>query len=419
VRRAVFLDRDGVLNHAVVRNGKPYPPASAAEVRIFEDGAESLQKLRAAGYLLIVVSNQPDIARGRATAESVSAIHEKLREVLPIDEIYICAHDESDQCLCRKPRPGLLLRAAETHRINLSGSFLIGDRWRDIEAGAAAGCRTVLLDRAYDEQSPSSAPDIRLGSLTEAARWILTHSLPAVEPPPPVSQLRVKIFADGADRQSMLEMLQAPWIRGFTTNPTLMRKAGIAGYEAFARDILGEIRTHPVSLEVFSDEFDDMERQARRIAEWGDNAYVKIPVTNTRGEPAYPLIRRLTRDGLKLNVTALMTLGQVRATTEALDGTQGAFVSVFAGRIADTGRDPVPLMAESVGIVSGTRIELIWASPRELLNLFQAEAVGCHCITMTSDLLNKLPIIGKNLDEFSLDTVKMFRNDAVQAGFEL
>ena len=235
-----------------------------------------------------------------------------------------------------------------------------------------------------------------------------------------IADLKIKLFADGADKTAMLDLYRNPSIRGFTTNPTLMRKAGIADYEAFARDILSEIRDRPISLEVFADEFDEMERQARLIASWGPNVYVKIPVTNTRREPALELIHRLSHAGIRLNITALLTLDQVRDVAAALAGGAASNVSVFAGRIADTGRDPVPLMAKAVEMVSvHPGMELIWASPRELLNIFQADAIGCHIITATSDVLQKLALVGKDPDEYSLDTVKMFYSDAVKSGFKV
>jgi transaldolase len=235
-----------------------------------------------------------------------------------------------------------------------------------------------------------------------------------------LADLKVKIFADGADRGGMLELYSNPMIKGFTTNPTLMRAAGIADYEAFARDIVRAIPDRPISLEVFSDDFAEMEQQARRIKSWGENVYVKIPVTNTRGESSVPLIRSLAEAKVKQNVTALMTLAQVRDVAEALRHGPPACVSVFAGRVADTGRDPVPLMAAAVEMLAPyPQLELIWASPRELLNIFQADAIGCQIITVTHDLLRKLALVGKDLDEYSLDTVKMFRNDAVKAGFQL
>lgn len=236
----------------------------------------------------------------------------------------------------------------------------------------------------------------------------------------PLSELRVKIFADGADRAGMLEMYPNPLIKGFTTNPTLMHKAGISDYAVFARDILAEINDRPISFEVFSDEFDEMERQARLISLWAKNVYVKIPVSNTRQESSIDLIRELVSAGIQLNVTAMMTLDQVREVSAALGGGPHAYVSVFAGRVADTGRDPVPHMAAAVELVNAYRnIELIWASPRELLNIFQADAIGCHVITVTNDILKKLNLVGKDLREYSLDTVKMFYDDARKAGFTL
>ena len=199
-----------------------------------------------------------------------------------------------------------------------------------------------------------------------------------------------------------------------------MRKAGISDYRAFAHEVLAAIPDRPISFEVFSDEFDEMERQAREIATWGEHVYVKIPVTNTKREPAYDLIHRLSHAGVKVNVTAIMTLEQVRDVVDALKGGAPSNVSVFAGRIADTGRDPVPLMTEAVEILRAEpKAELIWASPRELLNIFQADAIGCHIITVTHDILKKLPLVGKNLDDYSLDTVKMFYDDARAAGFSL
>jgi len=235
-----------------------------------------------------------------------------------------------------------------------------------------------------------------------------------------IDDLKVKIFADGADKAGMLEMNAKPYIRGLTTNPTLMRRAGIHDYRAFAKEVLGDIRDKPISFEVFSDDFPEMERQAMEIAGWGGNVYVKIPVTNTRREAAYALVGKLSKAGVKVNVTALMTLEQVRAVVDVLDANVPSYISVFAGRVADTGRDPVPLIASAlVAMQSRSHAELIWASPRELLNIFQADAIGCHVITVTNDLLKKLSLVGYDLDDYSLDTVRMFREDAVAAGFHL
>lgn len=232
--------------------------------------------------------------------------------------------------------------------------------------------------------------------------------------------LRIKIYADGADLGGMLAMYADPRIAGFTTNPTLMRKAGVRDYERFAREVLEHIPDRPISFEVFADEFDEMERQARQIAAWGENVNVKIPITNTRGDSTVGVIKRLSEDGIAVNITAIMTIEQVRAVAAALTPRSSAIVSVFAGRIADTGRDPVPHMRACIEALSEhPRAALLWASPREILNLLQADDVGCHIITMTNDLLAKMAAIDKDLGEFSLETVKMFRNDAEAAGYTL
>ncbi|MBM3777949.1 MAG: transaldolase [Acidimicrobiia bacterium] len=237
---------------------------------------------------------------------------------------------------------------------------------------------------------------------------------------PALETLRVKLFADGADLKVIATMAADPRISGFTTNPTLMRKAGVSDYAGFAREMLAIVPDRPISFEVFSDDFDEMERQALEIASWGSNVFVKVPVTNTAAESAAPLIARLSAAGVQLNVTALMTVEQVELVTEALAPATPAFVSVFAGRIADTGRDPMPIMRRSVAVLGARpRAELIWASPRELLNIFQADEVGCHVITATSDILGKLGVVGRDLTQYSLDTVEMFRRDAVAAGFTI
>ena len=235
-----------------------------------------------------------------------------------------------------------------------------------------------------------------------------------------VSDLKVKLFADGAEKASMLELYANPAIQGFTTKPTLMRKAGIADYEAFAKDILTVISDRPISFEVFADDAAEMERQARRIAAWGDNVFVKIPVTNTKRESCSALIRTLASDGIKVNVTAILTIPQVAEVVEALAGGAPSYVSVFAGRIADTGVDPVPMMAEAVDMLRPHRqMELIWASPRELLNVFQADCIGCHVITATPDILKKLSLVGKDQADYSLETVQMFAGDAAKSGFSI
>ena len=235
-----------------------------------------------------------------------------------------------------------------------------------------------------------------------------------------LKDLKVKIFADGADKPIMLEMNAQPHIKGLTTNPTLMAKAGVRDYEAFARDVLQHITQKPLSLEVFSDDIAEMEREARKVSSWANNVYVKIPVTNTKGESTCSLVRRLTGSGIKVNVTAIMTLAQVRDVVLSLEPGVPANVSVFAGRVADTGVDPVPLMSAAIAMAAMRPLaEVIWASPRELLNIFQADQIGCHIITVTHDILKKLQMVGYNLDAYSLDTVKMFRQDAVESGFRI
>lgn len=239
-------------------------------------------------------------------------------------------------------------------------------------------------------------------------------------PTPSCDRLQVKVFADGAEIEGILQMAQNPLIKGFTTNPTLMRKAGIADYRAFALEVLASVKDRPISFEVFSDEFDEMEAQAMEIASWGANVNVKIPVTNTRREFAGPLLSRLSRAGVALNVTAIMTNDQVQRIMDALGGSAPVFISVFAGRVADTGRDPLPIMRDAVAqMKQRPNAELIWASPRELLNIFQADEIRCHIITVTNDILKKLDGVGKDLDQFSLETVEMFRNDAVKAGYRI
>jgi transaldolase len=235
-----------------------------------------------------------------------------------------------------------------------------------------------------------------------------------------LQKLSTKIFADGADFDSIVRLSANPLVKGFTTNPTLARNAGVKNYEEFGRKLLAAVPEHPVSLEVFADDFPEMERQAHAIATWGRNVNVKIPITNTRREFSGDLIQRLSADGIVLNVTAIMTLEQVRRVAQALDPKTPAIVSVFAGRIADTGVDPVPLMTEAVRLLSERpKAELLWASPRELLNIFQADSIGCHIITVTRDVIAKLDLVGKDLDQYSLETVEMFRKDAVAAGFTI
>lgn len=230
---------------------------------------------------------------------------------------------------------------------------------------------------------------------------------------------KVKVFADGADRVSISQLVADPVIEGFTTNPTLMKQAGVTEYLTFAREITEMVAPRPLSLEVFSDEFDEMKRQAKILAKLGSNVNVKIPITNTRQESSLDLVKELVREGVRVNVTALFTLKQVEQTIKAIEGGPNSYVSVFAGRIADTGIDPLPILIRSLEFLASTSHELIWASPREVFNIVQADQIGCHIITVTHDLIKKLSIIGKNLEEYSLDTVKMFARDAMAAGYRI
>lgn len=235
-----------------------------------------------------------------------------------------------------------------------------------------------------------------------------------------LNDLKTKIFADGADKAGMLNMYRNPIVKGFTTNPSIMRRAGITDYVAFAQEMVRLIPDRPISFEVFSDDFDEMYEQALQIGSWGNHVYVKIPVTNTRAEQAYDLIKSLAKKNIKMNVTALFTLDQVYDVTESLSAAPSSYISVFAGRIADTGRDPLPIMKTAVDIMRPyPQLELIWASPRELLNIFQADDIGCHIITVTNDIINKLNLIGKDLDLFSVETVKMFYEDAKAAAYTI
>jgi transaldolase len=425
-RRAVFLDRDGVLNEPVIRDGRPFPPQNAEDLVVCSGARDALEALRAAGFALICVTNQPDVARGTTSHAAIDAIHARLRAELPLDDIIVCPHDDADGCACRKPKPGLVHEGARRHGIDPTSSYLVGDRWRDIEAGVAANCRTIFVDRGYAERAPSVRPDARVANIVEAATWIIadarstmhdTASTPLVSS---VKELRIKLFADGADLDGITALAANRLIAGFTTNPTLMRKAGITDYAGFGRKALDIVGDRPISFEVFADEPREMLRHARELASWGKNVYVKIPVTDTKGTSMAPVVRELTADGVRLNVTALMTEEQVTEVCTSLAGTPGAYVSVFAGRVADTGRDPMPLMRRNAAICDDMpNVELIWASPRELLNVFQADAAGVHVITATHDILAKLELVGKDLGMYSRETVIMFYKDALAAGFTL
>jgi transaldolase len=435
VRAAVFLDRDGVLNDVVPdpRSGSCESPADASEVRLVPGAADAVRRLRAAGYTVVVVSNQPGAAKRLTTRAALDTVHNAVVRALDADGASIdvwryCFHhpDAGDACDCRKPEPGLLVDAAQELGVDLRASWMVGDSDSDVEAGQRAGCRTALVlnPRSAHRRNGTQA-DVSVSTLADAARAILGGAPASTAARfsrvgSVLDSLRTKIFADGADLETILRLAENPRLRGFTTNPSLMWKAGLTDYAEFAQRLLAAITDRPVSFEVFADDEGEMRRQAHRIAGWGDNVYVKIPVSTTSGEPTAPLVRELTQSGIKLNVTALMTSRQVEAMATALDGGAPSIVSVFAGRIADAGVDPLPIMRESLAILAPVpSAELLWASPREVLNLVQASEIGCHIITMTNDLLPKLDGLGKDLDQFSLETVKMFHEDAVAAGFTL
>lgn len=235
-----------------------------------------------------------------------------------------------------------------------------------------------------------------------------------------LNKLNIKIFSDGANLAEMIQMSKLDYIQGLTTNPTLMRKSGIVNYEKFAKEVLNVISTKPISFEVFSDEISEMKEQATKIAGWGENVYVKIPVSNTKGEKTLKLVNELGKEGIKVNVTAVMTSEQVEEINSQLSLKVPSYISIFAGRIADTGQNPLPIVSQSLKIVSDNKsAEVIWASPRELLNIFQANEVGCHVITATNDILKKLSLVGKDLNQYSLETVEMFHKDAIEAGFQI
>ena len=235
-----------------------------------------------------------------------------------------------------------------------------------------------------------------------------------------IKDLKIKIFSDGANLEEMIIMNKKDFVHGMTTNPSLMKKAGINDYKTFAINVLKEIKTKPISFEVFSDDFSEMEKQAKEIASWAQNVYVKIPITNTKKESSISLIKNLAKNNIKLNITAIMTLEQVKSVVSVLNHDTPSIISVFAGRIADTGRDPIPVMKESLNIMkTNTKSELLWASSRELLNIFQAEEIGCHIITVTKEIISKLKFIDYDLSEYSLDTVKGFYKDALDAKFKI
>ena len=427
-RFLVVLDRDGVLNRLVRHraDGLPESPHTLAEVELLPGVPAALARLTQAGIRLAIATNQPAAAKGEAGVEALDAIHATIVRTAEsaggrIESSHVCRHRAEDGCTCRKPRPGLLREAlVAAPGASAARSWMVGDRATDVLAGRAVGFHTALLGASL---FPGDAERLSLEGAEPSFRGtdlqaFVDHLLERFVPAPST----IKLFSDGADLASLLETAKNPRIAGFTTNTTLMRKSGVKDYTGFAKQVLAHITDRPISFEVFADEFEAMASQARLIAAWAKNIYVKIPITNTRGESSLALVKDLSVNaGVKLNVTALCSLDQVRGAVGALAGGAPAIISVFAGRIADTGRDPVPLMREARAIIdaSGARAELLWASPREVLNVLQAEEAGAHIITLLPELLKKLELFGKDLGEYSLETVQMFHDDAKAAGYTL
>lgn len=404
----------------------PESPHALAEVELLPGVPAALARLTRAGIRLAIATNQPAAAKGEASVEALDAIHEAVVRAAEsagarIESSHVCRHRAEDGCTCRKPLPGLLREAlAAAPGATAARAWMVGDRATDVLAGRAVGFRTALLGAslfpgdAERLRGEGAEPSFRGTDLQAFVDHLLERFVPAPS--------TIKLFSDTADLASLLEAAKNPKIAGFTTNTTLMRKAGVSDYTGFAKQVLAHVTDRPVSFEVFADDFQGMASQARLIASFATNIYVKIPITNTRGESSLPLVKDLAVNaGIKLNVTALCTLDQVRGAVDALSGGAPAIVSVFAGRIADTGRDPVPVMREARAIIdaSRARAELLWASPREILNVLQAEEAGAHIITLLPELLKKLELFGKDLDEYSLETVQMFHNDAKAAGYTL
>jgi transaldolase len=441
----ILLDRDGVLNRVVVdpEQGTIDSPLHPGQVSLLPGVAEAVARLTAAGYGLAIVTNQPAAAKRKTTRANLEAVHEAVVKGVSsrggrILSSHVCFHRAEDECACRKPKPGLLLEALERHPgFDRAGAWMVGDGVTDVQAGAALGLRTAFLGpRKCDACKILSQCELtptwwgadllaftdHLLSNEGGAPMILARPLETLEAPAPSRNgLRVQVFADGANLESMLALASDPLVKGFTTNPTLMRQSGVKDYAAFSRQVLEAIPDKPISFEVLADDPSEIRRQALLIASWGDNVYVKVPVTNSEGIPLYSLVRDLSHQGVKVNVTAVFTLEQVSASCQALAGGAPSVVSVFAGRIADAGRDPVPHMRAALSICRSVdrSIELLWASPREILNVVQADEIGVDIITVTEAIRTKLHLLGKDLTEFSRETVLMFKKDGESAGFRL
>jgi transaldolase len=441
----ILLDRDGVLNYAVVdpEHGTIDSPLHPSQVSLIPGVGKALARLTAAGYGLAIVTNQPAAAKKKTTRANLQAVHEAVvagvsSEGGRILSSHICFHRSEDACACRKPKPGLILEALECNPgFDRVGAWMVGDGVTDVQAGAALGLQTAFLGpRKCDackivglyELTPTwwgadlpAFADHLLANEGPPAMIVARPRETVADPAPSRNRLRVKVFADGANLESMLALAGDPLIKGFTTNPTLMRQSGVKEYTIFSRQVLEAIPDKPISFEVLADDPQEIRRQALLIARWGKNVYVKIPVTNSEGVPLAALVNDLSHQGVKINVTAVFTLEQVAATCQALKGGAPSVVSVFAGRIADSGQDPVPHMRVALSICRSVddAIELLWASPREILNVVQADEIGVDIITVTEAIRTKLHLLGKDLTEFSRETVLMFKKDGESAGFRL
>ena len=431
-RPLILLDRDGVLNQMVIdpEHGLADSPLHPSQVVLVDGVADALARLTEAGYGLAIVSNQPAAARGKTSRENLEAVQARVIEAASasgarILSSHLCWHRAEDGCACRKPAVGLLQAALEAHPEHArAGAWMVGDGITDIQAGRTLGLQTAFIGKMFcaackqidDTVGPADhiAPDLPA---------FVDHLLGTAAKPvgPLASSLRVRVFADGADLETMRRRAADPLIAGFTTNPSLARKAGVTDYERFAREALAVAAGRPVSIEVVADDADTIAAQARRIHGWGDNAYVKVPVTTTRGEPLWPMAGRLSHEGVKINLTALLPLSQVARAAEVFRGGAPSVVSVLAGRVADAGIDPVGHMRAALAICRSAdpRIELLWASPREVYNVVQASDIGVDIITVTDDLLRKLHLLGADLDAVSLDTVRGLKADADQGGLVL
>jgi len=432
MRKAIFLDRDGVINRLIYNpdNLEYESPHSEKDIELYPGTLPALKQLKDMGYLLFIVSNQPSFAKGKASLEAIQAIHKKIHKQLldfgvEFTEYFYCYHhpngivaEYSYDCQCRKPKPYFLLQAKDKYCLNMADSWMIGDCDLDIQCGLSAGVKTIAISEEKSKQRRGSMKaHFCTNNLMEAVEVIFKQEKRMRRP---LEGLKIKIFADGADISAMKRAYQEGIVKGFTTNPVLMRKANIIDYEKFAREALREIPDLPISFEVLSDDFSSMEREARKISGWGRNVNVKIPITNTKGESSIPLIHKLSLDGLFLNITAILTVEQMKEVAEAISPRARTIVSVFAGRIADTGRNPIPYIKKGIELLKANpQAELLWASCRELLNIFQAQMCGCHIITVTDDILNKISLIGKDLDLLSLETVDLFHKNAQSGGYKI